>query len=184
MLDCENPGVWSTAAGVVGCIVSLRTPSPSQKRGKSQMGFVGPASRPGASTVTHHRARYLAWLTGYAPVRPKHPPWHSLHRRPAQCPDRITLRSSPAHRRLSLVWPRRSADRRRRQRRFWRQGVPREGRQVHESGLQVRTRPSRHAPTFCSVSLTLTSHANVPRSVFQADFRRQSSSLAPVEHVF
>jgi hypothetical protein len=41
-------------------------------------------------------------------------------------------------------------------------------------------------PSFCSpLSLTLTSHANVPpRSVFQADFRRQSSSLAPVERVF
>jgi hypothetical protein len=190
-LYCAKPGVWRTA-GVVGCIVSPRQTRHGLEAGPTgcRTGHPAPgksdrASRTGITGAKPARARpntfswYLGPLvhllqgnTAYAPFSPEHPAFDSLHSSPTKCPDRITLRSGPTHLLLSLIGPRCSADRRRCQRRFWRQGVPREGREVHESGLQVRKR-ARLCRISPAVSLWLTSHANVPvRCFFRPIFVR------------
>ena len=77
--------------------------------------------------------------TVYAPLSPEYPSCHPFHRLPTQYSERIVLRSSPAHLFVSILRPCCSLDRGRRQCRFWRQGLPGQGREVHEPGLQVRT---------------------------------------------
>jgi hypothetical protein len=84
--------------------------------------------------------RYICALKSsvYALFSSEYPPCHPFQRCPAQCSERIALRSSSTHILFSILRPCCSLDRGRCQCRLWCQGVPGKGREVHESRLQVR----------------------------------------------